>query len=223
MDQPRRARRGPRRDVVLLDEGGPHPARCGIQEAPVPTMPPPTMTTSHVSAVEGCQVATHDGPTATVRAGVGRVRHGAIVRPDAARDAPQPPAGPDDQHEDQQRRVEDDLLDLCRQQARGDGKPEDDRHDTDGHDEHLAPARLASRSVAGSATVGLGRDADRGHQDPSRVGGALPGDRGRSWLGGRSRSGPHAPPDRTARRWRDRAPSACRRRRSGRRPRGPSR
>src|SRR3954469_273395 len=32
MDQPRRARRGPGGDVVLLDEGSAHPARNGVQQ-----------------------------------------------------------------------------------------------------------------------------------------------------------------------------------------------
>ena len=32
VDQPRRARRRPGGDVVLLDERGPHPARDGVEE-----------------------------------------------------------------------------------------------------------------------------------------------------------------------------------------------
>ena len=39
VDQPRRARRRPGRDVVLLDERGPHPARDGVEQGAAPDDP----------------------------------------------------------------------------------------------------------------------------------------------------------------------------------------
>ena len=78
--------------------------------------------------------------------------------------------------------MEDDLLERGRQDAGEDRQAEDDGDDDQGDDRDLAPARLAV--AAGSATVSLGRDADRRHEDLAGMGGAAPRQRGRSWGGG---------------------------------------
>ena len=140
------------------------------------------------------------------------------------RDPPQEPARPDDQHDDEDRAVEDGLLDRGRQDACEDGRTEHDGHDRDRHEHHLGRARLVGGAGCGvgplpSATVGLRRDPDRRDEHLARVRRAATSQE--AGLGSMERDGQVGLDGRvpTARRWRGRWPSACRwRPRACRRP-----
>ena len=79
---------------------------------------------------------------------------------------PQDQPGPDDEDDDQQRGVEDGLLTFAGQEARGAGGELTTTTTATASEQDLAPAGLAHVGHS-LATVRLGRDADRGDEDPS--------------------------------------------------------
>ena len=161
VDQPRRARRRPGGDVVLLDERGAHPARHGVEERPAADdaaaddddVPRAVGEGLEIGAATGDRVGRRSRPRLVPRL---------VGRP--ARDPPEQPARADDEDEDRERRVEDDLLDGRRQQARERRQAEHDRDHDQRDDRDLAPARLAAgrastqpRSASGGMPIGATR------------------------------------------------------------------
>ena len=184
VDEPRRARGGPDRDVVLFDQGRAHPARRRIEEGA--GADDPAADDDHVPGLVR-QASRDRGARA---ASGGRARHapsGSVIdrlagRRREIRQSSQPVA--DDQDEDRERRVVDRRSGPRR--AAGRSATAAPEHDGDRGPRRAGPrANRAGDRGASSATVRLRRDADRRDEDLARVRGAASRQRGRSWAGGR--------------------------------------
>ena len=170
VDEPRRARRRPGGDVVLLDEGGPQPARHRVEERAAAD--DPATDDDDVPGAVGESAADGRG-AATERDRVGRGRRPAArssLADRPARDPPEQPAGPDDQDDDRERRVEDDSWTPVGSRLVSTAAPSTTATTTSATTTTSRQPGWPTGSRSGSATVGLGRDPDRRDEDLARVG-----------------------------------------------------
>src|SRR5690349_12108545 len=118
------------------------PRDAASRSAPTPTMPPPTITTSHGPATSAARSRRRWATASCAPVPASVMSSLRSWRGRAVGDPPEEPGRSDDQDQDHERSMEDDRLEIRREEAREHRRTEDDP-DGDGCDEEdLAPAGL---------------------------------------------------------------------------------